>query len=513
MFKETKIKNREELINSVNLLKSQGKKIVHCHGCFDLIHPGHLRHLKFAKEQGDILLVSITGDKFIKKTYLNPFTSQNLRAQCLASLEYVDLVYIDENSFATGLIMEVKPDVYIKGYEYERDKKVHPGFVEEKKLVESLGGKIVYSPGDLIFSSTQIINDILEREDLKIERIHNFLDRHGIKKEDFTEIIEKYKGVKILVVGDIFLEEYLFCTKPKVSTSSSILSFDYSNKKRWLGGSGLVSQAIQEMGGDPRTIFFGNLEFQKTIVEISPEMMDKTEFVGVNEGAMPIKKTFVSDNQKILELNEKIQKKMDEKSEEELIFKIINSLENFQAIIFCDYGQGFLNKNFINSISEEARKKGVLCTALIDGEGIGDVLNYKFLDFIVCSEKEARNAVNNPYDGIDFLAKDFLSKTSYKNLIINLGKGGLICYTPSRDPQQLSSAYASYIPFLFNNVLDGNGTKESLVASLVLSLSSESSIYPALYLGNCVSSLESIKRGNEPVTEEELRIFLEGNNN
>jgi len=510
MATEDKIKNREGLLEAVRSLKERGKKIVHCHGSFDLIHPGHMRHLKFAKEQGDILLVSLTGDKFIKKTYLNPFTTENLRAQSVASLEYVDLVYVDENSFATELIKEIKPDIYIKGYEYAKDKKVHPGFIEEKEIVESFGGKIVYSPGDLIFSSSQIINDMLEREDLRIERIHNFLERHEIKKENLIEISNRYKDTKILVVGDIFIEEYVFCTKPKISSSSSILNFDFSNKKRWLGGAGLVSQYIQELGGDTKIICVGNMEFQKALEEIPQDIKNKTEFVKIDTNPLSIKRTFISDDQKIFELNEKIQARIDEKSEEELINKIINSLNGFQAIIFCDYGYGFLNKNIINRVTEEARKKGILCTTIIDGEGVGDILDYKFLDFMVCSEKEVRSVVNNFYDGIDFLSKDFLSRTGYKNLIINLGKGGLICYNPALDPQQISSTYTSYLPFLFNNILDGNGMKEALITSIILSLSSRASIYSALYLGNCIASIESTKKGNEPVTEEELRIFLEG---
>ena len=153
---EDKIKGKEDLVKTINLLKEQGKKIVHCHGCFDLIHPGHMRHLKFAKEQGDILLVSITDDDFILKEYKNPFSTSILRAKSLASIEYVDLVFIDEMPSATKIIEEIKPDVYIKGQEYLKERKDHPGFLKEKYIVEQGGGKIICSPGDLIFSSTNL---------------------------------------------------------------------------------------------------------------------------------------------------------------------------------------------------------------------------------------------------------------------------------------------------------------------------------------------------------------------
>jgi rfaE bifunctional protein nucleotidyltransferase chain/domain len=258
MGQESKIKSREELIKTIEDFKKQGKKIVHCHGCFDLLHPGHIRHLRFAKEQGDVLLVSITGDNFVGKSYMNPFATQNLRAQSLASLQDVDLVYINESPIGTDLVKEIKPDIYIKGQEYARDKKVHPGFVEEKALVESLGGKIVYSPGDLIFSSSQIIKDLLERDDAKKERIYNFLVRHSIKRDNLIGVVKDYGLKKILVIGDLFLEDYVFCVKPKMSSNASVLNFELLNKKRFLGGTGLFAQNIVEMGANPIVLGIGN---------------------------------------------------------------------------------------------------------------------------------------------------------------------------------------------------------------------------------------------------------------
>ena len=92
-----KIKGEEELIEIIKDLKKQGKKIVHCHGCFDILHPGHFRYLEFAKNRGDILIVSLSGDEFIGKGIKAPFTTSQLRAESLASVVFVDYIIIDEN--------------------------------------------------------------------------------------------------------------------------------------------------------------------------------------------------------------------------------------------------------------------------------------------------------------------------------------------------------------------------------------------------------------------------------
>ena len=506
---KNKIKGKKELIETIKSLKEQGKKIVHCHGCFDLIHPGHIRHLRFAKEQGDILLVTITADKFVQKDYTNPFATQSLRAKSLASIEYVDLVHINENLLGTDIIREIKPDIYIKGEEYAKDKKLHYGFIEEKKLVESFGGKIAYSPGSIIFSSTKIINKLLQREDIKKEKINNFLIRHGISKENLINIIEKCKDMKILIIGDFFVEDYIFCDKSEIATDSPILNFDFSENKSFLGGVGLVAQYIQNLGGDTKILCIGNEKSSEIFNQLNPDLKNKIDFTKIDNYFLPTKTTFLSDEQKILELNKKPRIKLDEKTELDFINKSINLLNGFQAIIFCDYNHGFLNENIINSVTEEAKKSGVLCTLITGGERFRNLLNYKDLDFIICSEKEARCAVNNFSDGIDFLSRDLLSKTTYKNLVINLGKNGFICYKPVQDPHQLSSTYASYLPCFSDKIIDKIGVKEALISAVVLSLASKSDIYTALYLGNCISSIESLRMGNAPVSKEELILYLE----
>lgn len=123
---QSKIASRIELVAAVADARRLDRTIVLCHGCFDIVHPGHIRYLEFARKHGDLLLVSITGDAAIDKESDRPYIPEELRAVNLAALAFVDLVYIDPNHTATGVLQIVKPDVYVKGEEYQN--LTTPGF-------------------------------------------------------------------------------------------------------------------------------------------------------------------------------------------------------------------------------------------------------------------------------------------------------------------------------------------------------------------------------------------------
>jgi len=507
---EDKIKTKEELMRLVEDLKNQGKKIVHCHGVFDLIHPGHIRHFKFAKEQGDILLVSITGDNFVDKEYLNPFATSSLRARSLASVEYIDLVFVNENPYAKDLLQEIKPNVYIKGGEYANDaeKRRHPGFLEEKRIIEESGGKVVYSPGDVIFSSSQIMTRLLKRDDLKEERINNFLKRYNVSKDNLIGVISRFKDSKILVLGDFFVEDYIFC-KSKASPDSPTLKLEFLDSKRFLGGVGSVVQYLHNLGAEIKAVSIGNNDSKEALEKINPSLENKIEFVDVEGYELAIKTKFLSDEQKIFELNRKGKIKFDEKVESDFINKVLDILDNFDGIIFCDYSKGFLTENIINSIIRVAKDKNIFSTIISEDEKTRDIIKYRDMDFVVFSEEEIREIINNFSEGIDSVSRKVLSQTRYKNLIINLGREGIIGYDPLKDYQTQSySSFVSYLPSFSDVVIDSNGEKESLISAITLSLVSKGDVYSSMYLGNCVSSIASTKKGNQPVYLEELDSLI-----
>ena len=149
------------------------KKIALCHGTFDIVHPGHLRHLAYSKQKSDILIASITADKYITKSKDGPYVPEYLRAFNLASLEIVDFVIIDYNQKPLKLLSKIKPNYFVKGFEYKKNN-IHPKTREEIKVLSKYGGEILFSPGDIIYSSTAIQK--INKPNLNYEKLLSLME-------------------------------------------------------------------------------------------------------------------------------------------------------------------------------------------------------------------------------------------------------------------------------------------------------------------------------------------------
>ena len=165
-----KILELPALLAVMDAARADGQTVVQCHGCFDIVHPGHIRYLEFARRQGDILIVSVTGDSDISKGHNRPLIPQELRAENLAALMFVDYVCISPDPTAEDVLARIKPDVYVKGREYENS--TEAGFLAEKAVVEGYGGRIIFSSGEIVFSSTELIERIPKGKDVESHRLH-----------------------------------------------------------------------------------------------------------------------------------------------------------------------------------------------------------------------------------------------------------------------------------------------------------------------------------------------------
>src|SRR5262245_47803985 len=154
----TKVRPIAELARLLTQHRRRGLKVVHCHGVFDVIHPGHIRHLRSAKAEGDVLVVTITADKFVDKGPGRPAFNEQLRTEALAALSYVDYVAINRASNAIDLIHALKPDVYVKGSDYVRREDDPTGKIQdEEQAILSIGGRIHFTD-EITFSSSNLIN-------------------------------------------------------------------------------------------------------------------------------------------------------------------------------------------------------------------------------------------------------------------------------------------------------------------------------------------------------------------
>src|SRR6185437_6965751 len=132
---QRKIKTADELRAIVGP-RPRPRKVIMCHGVFDIVHPGHIRHLLYAKSKADILIASITADEHITKGNVRPYVPEELRAINLAAFEMIDYVVIDRESKPISNLLHIQPDYFAKGYEYVKGE-VNPKTQEEIETLES----------------------------------------------------------------------------------------------------------------------------------------------------------------------------------------------------------------------------------------------------------------------------------------------------------------------------------------------------------------------------------------
>ena len=233
----------ELLLKKIKRLKLKKKKIILCHGVFDLIHLGHIKHFKSAKNFGDFLIVSLTADKYIKKGPGRPIFNQNQRLEFLKEIKQIDEVVISTKESSEDIIKLIKPDFYVKGPDYADNKKDKTKkIIHEKKLVEKYGGKIKYT-NDLAFSSSNIINSgnfIFNNEQKEfVKKIKRKFSYNQINRS-----LKKLKQLKVLVIGELIIDRYFFGKVLGKSGKEPHLVMEENYSEDYLGGSAAVARHL-----------------------------------------------------------------------------------------------------------------------------------------------------------------------------------------------------------------------------------------------------------------------------
>ena len=200
-------KYQKKIISAKSLVKKKLKNFVLCHGVFDLVHPGHLRHFFHAKEKAKILVVSITSDQYINKGVYRPFVNEKLRSLNLAALEVVDFVIINDNPDALPLLKKLKPNFFAKGFDYSS--RSNKKTLAEEQLLSSYGGELIFTPGNVMFSSSNFIDE--KKINLDVEKIEFLLKEKKITLNELETTVEKFKNIQATVVGDTIVDQQIYC--------------------------------------------------------------------------------------------------------------------------------------------------------------------------------------------------------------------------------------------------------------------------------------------------------------
>ena len=483
--------------------KNKKKKFIMCHGVFDIVHPGHVRHLLYAKQKADILVVSLTSDVHIKKGIYRPHVPENLRALNLSAFEAVDFVIIDKNSEPYELLEDLKPDFFAKGFEYinSKNKKTQ----KEIEILNSYGGEIIFTPGDYINSSSKLINTA--EPDLKYEKLLMILNKYKLTLEDIEKSVKKIKNIEIDILGDTIVDSYTYCKMIGGQSKTPTISLLYEKQLDFVGGAGVVAKHVAAAGCKANFLTVLGDDYLKDFV-LKDLKKSNVNFCGLIDKIRPTvsKNAFVSEDYRLIKVSKLDNSQINSKIIKLLCKKLSNSKS--KGLIFSDFRHGIFNKSTIEIFTKSIKNKKIFLSA--DSQVAswwGNILEYKNFDLITPNEKESRFALMDQISGIRSLASRIYDLSKCKFLIMKLGKRGLLACVNNR--HESSDSYFTLDSFA-NIAVDPVGAGDALLAYSTMSMIATKCKITSTIIGLLAASCECEKDGNIPITKEDILNKLDG---
>lgn len=485
---KNKIVKLEALKKLIDQLRKKNKKIVHCHGVFDIVHIGHIKHFEEAKKKGDKLIVTVTTDKFVNKGTGRPIFKQTKRIEFLSQLSCIDYVCLSDSDSAIKLLKIIKPNYYIKGQDYKIAKKDQTGKITlEKKIVERNGGKIIFT-NEETFSSSNIINNNFSYSDDQLKFLNNISKKYSF--DYINKIFEKIKKLKVLVIGETIIDQYNFCEALGKSGKEPYLALKDIYTENYLGGAAAIANNLAEFCKKIKLVsMIGEKKEHLNFIKKKLHNKIDTTFFCKRNSPTILKKRFIDNITKsklfgIYSINDDNISKKEDNNISKSIEKIISK---FDLIIISDYGHGFIsNKTALKICS---KKKFIALNAQVNASNIGyhTLLKYKNINATIINETELRHEMRNKNDNIYFLSRQLKKKLKTKNLLVTRGKNGAILINSKNDKLVECPAYA-------NNVVDRVGAGDSMLSIISLLIKIDAPEDLSLLLGSFAgaASVETI---------------------
>jgi rfaE bifunctional protein kinase chain/domain/rfaE bifunctional protein nucleotidyltransferase chain/domain len=503
MSHSRKICSLDQLLQVRRAGRDAGKTVVHCHGCFDIVHPGHIHHLQHARSLGDMLIVSVSADTHVNKGVNRPLIPDDLRAGSLAALECVDYVYLNPHPTAVELLGALQPDIYMKGREYEKSH--DPRFLAERDAVTRAGGRVIFSSGEIVYSSTALIGSMPRTDEFDDEKTRRFCSRYELSSDSLQNLVHRFRGQKVLVIGDYILDRYHFCDTSGVAGEAPMMALRVLERKEYDGGAGVIAMHLAGLGAAP--VLVTALADDDASRQIEMRLRSSgIELSSVNQRRQVVTKTrYLVDETKMLKADEGGQTPLDSRSEELASEQILASADGAAAVIFADFGYGLITSGLLERVMKPLRKQVPILTADVSGKQ-SNLLRFKSVDLLCPTEREVRETVNDFSSGLGAVVSKLLTATGAKQAMITLGKQGLVTFdwpmeTPDASDGRLRS---EYLPALAAHAIDALGCGDALLATASLALACGGSLQSAAMLGSLAAAIEVQSIGNVPLSAEKL---------
>lgn len=496
-----KVKSIDELVREVGSRPRQ-RTVVMCHGVFDLVHPGHIRHLLYAKSKADILIASLTADKHIHKAHYRPFVPQDLRALNLAALEMVDYVIIDEEATPIGNLARIQPDFFAKGYEYQSSG-LHPKTQQEVETIEGYGGEILFTPGDIVYSSSALIES--GPPNISIDKLLILMQAEGFGFERLRAVLEKFTGIEVHVVGDTIVDSLTHTTMIGGMTKTPTASVRFDSRQDFIGGAAIVAAHLAAAGAK---VTFSTVLGEDSLKDFVLEGLAK---LGVS--VMPIidrtrpttqKNAFVCGDYRLLKVDTLDNRSISDHILEDFAEQIRKTPA--QAVVFSDFRHGIFNRRTIPSLIDAIPRGAFRVADSQVASRWGNILDFKGFDLVTPNEREARFSMADQDTGVRPLAAQLHEQAACRMVMLKLGDRGVLTCRPGKG-NDLRSFFV--VDTFVERVVDAVGAGDALLAYATLSMVADGNEVAATVLGSLAAAIECEIDGNLPVSRMDVMRRIE----
>ncbi|MBL4828132.1 MAG: adenylyltransferase/cytidyltransferase family protein [Spongiibacteraceae bacterium] len=487
--------------NSIDTLKQRyrGQRITFVSGLFNILHAGHLRLLRFAKECGDILVVGVLNDSH------SPAINHVPEEQRLRFVESID--WIDEAVLLQGqvedYIHQLQPAIIVKGKEHERQHN------PEAAVIADYGGKLLFSAGDSRFTFGEIIRLKSDVEPSSIVSPTEFLFRHNTTLQNLSQILTTFKQISVCVIGDTIVDEYIRCEPLGMSQEDPTLVVAPIDTDRFVGGAAIVASHIKALGASHVNYFsvLGKDSIADFVYqELEKNTVDLELFVD-DSRPTTLKQRFRARNKTLLRVNQLRQHQISLELQENIYQKIIKKIDTSDLLVFSDFNYGVLPQQLVERIASYAQSQGVICVADSQSSSqLGDISRFTGMALISPTEHEARLALQNSEDGLVVLAEKLRNKAGAKHVLVTLAEDGVLIHA---DAEGDRSFVTDRLPAFNQLPQDNAGAGDCMMAVAAMSLVAGASIWEASYLGSLAAAIQVGRVGNTPLSNELLQQELE----
>lgn len=502
---QEKVKTLKTLSSILKILKKEGKKIVLCHGVFDLIHPGHIRHLSQAKKRGDVLVVTLIADAYVKRGPGRPIFTAELRGEVLSAISSVDYVAIIASDSPVAAINMIKPNVFVGGFDDREkqqvsDQKLVPTDVET--AVRALGGTVVYTR-DITFSSSGLINVYLDVYPPKTKAFLQFFQKKFTDGAILSKL-QNLSSLKVLVVGDAIIDQYVYSDPMGKSTKEPITVHKYLSEESFAGGALATANHLAALCDRVTLVtLLGTKRPFDTFIRghMRPQVKLKLFFQDDSETIVKRRYIDAQTKQKLFQITYIKDTEGPGRVEEGIVKYVKTEVPKYDCVVVNDFGHGILTKRVIRAIYSKARFVALNVQANSANFGFNIITKYPRANFVCIDDLELRLATHNRYGDIQSLAKRIYKKLHCDQMIITRGPYGSNSYSTK-------TGFLT-VPALNQTVVDRVGAGDALFAITAPCVYAGFPLELSTFIGNVAGALKIATVGNKyPIDFEEMTQFI-----